>query len=158
MPITIFKNFGGKKLNKVNILSLEKSNGIWNCIKSSDFVKDGDLDFIVGNFGLNSRYRFSDKEPLSVYANDFDGNGRWDAIPSYFLKSVEYPIPSRDELIRQIPILRAKFKNYSDYANATFQDVLTKKQQENSYKGCAFLPESIFLENLGKNDFVFRVC
>ncbi len=156
MPITIFKNLGGKKLERLNIMPLQKSNGLWNCIKSGDMDNDGDLDFIGGNVGLNSRYRFSDKEPLSVYYNDFDGNGRWDAIPSYFLKGVEYPIPSRDELIRQMPNLRAKFKNYSDYAKATFQDVLTKNQQERAFKARAFLQESIFCENLGNNKFAIK--
>jgi enediyne biosynthesis protein E4 len=152
MPIVIFKNENGKKLTRIET-NLNKSNGLWNCIKSGDFDKDGDIDLIAGNFGLNTRYRFSEKEPLSIYADDFDGNGRIDAIPSYFINHVEYPIPSRDELLRQIPSMRAKFLKYADYANARMDDVLTEKQKENAYKVKANLQESIWIENLGNGDF-----
>lgn len=153
MPIMIFKNFEGKRLEKIEVSSLNNTNGLWNCIKSGDFDKDGDIDFIAGNFGLNSRYRFSENQPLSIYANDFDANERWDAIPSYFLSGIEYPIPSRDELLRQMPIMRKKFQKYADYANATIADILTDKQRESAFRVQAKLQESVFIENQGNGNF-----
>lgn len=153
MPIMVYKNYAGKKLKKIETSAFANSNGLWNCIKSGDFDNDGDVDFIAGNFGINSRYRFSESFPLSIYANDFDVNERWDAIPSYFLNGIEYPIPSRDELLRQIPSMRRNFQKYSDYANATFASVLTEKQKESAYRVQAKLQESVYIENLSNGNF-----
>ena len=34
-------------------------NGWWNCIVADDFDKDGDVDFMAGNYGLNNQFRVS---------------------------------------------------------------------------------------------------
>jgi len=105
---------------------------LWNCIKVADFNKDGDIDFVVGNIGENNRYHFSGTKPLTIYGTGYDNNGRWDAIPSYFLKGVEYLIPSRDELVRQILSFNAKFNNYSLYAKATMAEVFSEEQRKSA--------------------------
>lgn len=153
MPITLFQNKQGKL---VETNTFPASNGLWNCIKAADFDKDGDIDFVVGNLGTNNRYHFSKQEPLTIYGADYDNNGRWDAIPSYFLKGIEYPIPSRDELVRQIPSFKAKFNTYALYAKATMNDVLSEEQRKAATITKVFLQESIYLENLGNNTFKFK--
>ena len=153
MPITLFQNKQGK-LVKTNTFPI--SNGLWNCIKAADFDKDGDVDFVVGNIGENNRYHFSSTKPLTIYGADYDNNGRWDAIPSYFLKGIEYPIPSRDELVRQIPSFKAKFNNYSLYAKATMAEVLSEEQRKSATITKVFLQESYYIENLGNQQFKLK--
>jgi len=153
MPITLFQNKQGKL---VETNTFPASNGLWNCIKAADFDKDGDIDFVVGNLGTNNRYQFSKQEPLTIYGADYDNNGRWDAIPSYFLKGVEYPIPSRDELVRQIPSFKAKFNNYALYAKATMKDVLSEEQRKKATITKVFLQESYYLENKGNQTFELK--
>ena len=64
MPVKVFLNDGTKLVLQKNTL-LEKTNGWWNTIKVNDFDKDGDLDFIAGNWGLNTRLQASKNEPIT---------------------------------------------------------------------------------------------
>ncbi|QHT65508.1 VCBS repeat-containing protein [Rhodocytophaga rosea] len=153
MPITVFKNNSGK-LSRTSIEGLQQSEGFWNCIRSGDFDKDGDIDFIAGNMGLNSRYKLSPSQPLSYYVGDYDSNGRLDAIASYFLNGQEYPIASRDELGRQLPLIKFRFTNYASYAKAQVSDLMPPERLKASMVVRAYRQESVILENNGNS---FRI-
>ena len=148
MPITVFKNNRGK-LAHLPMKSLDGSEGFWNCIRSGDFDHDGDPDFVIGNMGLNSRYRVSSSQPMRIYASDFDGNGRLDAIATYYLQGVEYPIASRDEVGRQLPLIKKQFTNYALYAKAQLNDLLPPEKRQASTVLQACQQQSILLENMG---------
>ena len=80
MPVTILINESGKFINRTSEGGLSKSNGWWNRIEGSDIDHDGDIDFVVGNHGLNSRFRASQERPVCMYVNDFDQNGTVEQI------------------------------------------------------------------------------
>ena len=90
MPIKIFLNDGDQLLPQKNT-NLEKTNGWWNAIKVNDFDNDGDLDFIVGNWGLNTRLQASKSEPITLYSNDFDNNGTVDPVITCLLYTSPSP-------------------------------------------------------------------
>ena len=113
MPIKVFLN-DGKKLTLQKNTQLQKTNGWWNSIKANDFDKDGDLDFIAGNWGLNTRLQASKNEPITLYSNDFDDNGTIDPVITYFYQKQETPFASKDELVKQLPFLNKKFLSYKD--------------------------------------------
>ena len=146
MPISYFKNNHGR-LERQLANSLENTEGFWNCIQAGDFDQDGDPDFVVGNLGLNSRYRVSPEEPMRIYAGDFDGNGRLDAITTYYLQGHEYPIASREDLGRQWPGIKKQFTNYASYARALLGDLLSPEQQKSSTVLRANQQQSIMLKN-----------
>ena len=148
MPITLFKNNRGH-LSRLSVGSLTGSEGFWNCIRAGDFNRDGKIDFVVGNLGLNSRYRVSLTQPMRIYADDYDGNGRLDAIATYYLNGTEYPIASRDELGRQLPVIKKQFTSYARYAKARLTDLLSPDQQQASTVLRACWQQSILLENTG---------
>ncbi len=148
MPITVFKNNKGN-LERQTIESLNNSEGFWNCISAGDFDQDGDVDFVLGNLGLNSRYRVSSAEPMRIYADDFDGNGRLDAIGTYYLQGKEHPIASREDLGRQWPGVKKQFTNYASYARAVLGDLLSPEQQHNSTVLQASQQQSMLLGNTG---------
>lgn len=148
MPITVFKNNRGQ-LVRLPVEALRQSEGFWNCIRAGDFDEDGDVDFIVGNRGLNSRYRVSPSQPLSIYAGDYDRNGRLDAVAAYYLDGEEYPIASRDDLGLQLPLIKKQFTNYASYAKARLTDVLSPEQQQGCTVVRSYRQESVLLENRG---------
>ena len=86
---------------------------------------------------------------MRIYAGDYDGNGRLDAIGTYYLNGVEYPIASRDELSRQLPVIKKQFTNYARYAKARLTDLLSPDQQQASTVFRACWQKSILLENTG---------
>ncbi|MEO1713286.1 MAG: VCBS repeat-containing protein, partial [Bacteroidota bacterium] len=48
--------------------------GLWNCLELADIDNDGDLDWVIGNYGKNSRVKASPDKPVELYINDFDSN------------------------------------------------------------------------------------
>jgi hypothetical protein len=152
MPIKVFMN-DGKKLTLQKITQLQKTNGWWNSIKANDFDKDGDIDFIVGNWGLNTRLKATPNEPITLYSNDFDDNGTIDPVITHFYQKQETPFASKDELVKQIPFLNKKYLSYKDFANASFTDLLPKEKIYEAYKKQIFELGSCYFENLGNTTF-----
>jgi hypothetical protein len=84
MPIMVFKHEAGKFINATQDYGLDKLTGWWNCIEVADFDADGDLDFVAGNEGLNTRYRASAVAPIQLFAKDFDTNGSIDPLMTWY--------------------------------------------------------------------------
>jgi hypothetical protein len=152
MPIMIFRNEQGKKLTDISKLSgLEKSNGWWCKILPADIDHDGDMDFILGNMGLNTQFRTNEQEPLVTYALDFDNNGQLDPIMTWYIHGVSYPFNSRDEVTGQLPVLNKKFLRYSDFGKATINDMFSQEQLDEARTFYVYHTEtSLLINNDGK--------
>jgi enediyne biosynthesis protein E4 len=148
MPIKVFKNTkkGFKEVSKEMGLTAD-SAGWWWSINQGDFDNDGDMDYIVGNNGLNYKYKAKGNETFDIYFNDFDKNNKQDIVLSYYNDGVQYPVRGRGCSSQQIPSIKDKFKNYETFAEASLVDVYSKKDLENSlhYQVKSFA--SIYLEN-----------
>jgi enediyne biosynthesis protein E4 len=123
MPLTIFRNMGGGKLEPMPSTGLAESGGWWNRVIAGDFAGNGRVDFLVGNAGLNQRLRASRTEPTTMFVKDFDGNGFDEQIVTTVAGGKRYPIVLRDDLIKAIPPLKARYRNYKDYATQTITDI-----------------------------------
>ncbi|MFT3681910.1 MAG: VCBS repeat-containing protein [Ferruginibacter sp.] len=108
--------------------ALTDKNGWWNFILPCDIDNDGDIDLIAGNLGLNSRLKASAKEPLRLYFNDFDGNGKKEQVLTYYLGGKEIPFANKAELEKQMPILKKKFLYAGDFAKASLKDLFTAEK------------------------------
>jgi enediyne biosynthesis protein E4 len=147
MPIKVFLNKNGKLVDSSSNYIKFASTGWWNRIYADDFDNDGDADLVIGNLGLNAQFKASEKEPLSLYYKDFDGNGSIDPIFCYFLGGVSYPAASRDDLADQLPQIKNKFLEYYKYANATITDLFTESQLSDAKVLKAEILETVYLEN-----------
>lgn len=153
MSIRFFQNYSGELKEVSENTGLKNTHGWWNSITSGDFDNDGDTDYILGNLGLNSRYKASAKEPLCIYANDYDKNGQIDPVMCYYVDGENYIAHSRNDLIDQINAMRVRFRTYSDYANATFEESFTKEEIANAHVVKSETFENSYLENLGNGKF-----
>jgi enediyne biosynthesis protein E4 len=127
--------------------NLSEMHGFWQRIYADDFDKDGDLDVIVGNYGLNSQLKASKTEPLSLNYDDFDSNGSLDPILSYFIQGKNYPLYGRDDLASQLPILKKKYNSFELYSNATTEEILAEFKGKQPKKLDITTLESVYLEN-----------
>lgn len=150
MPITILVQLENHKFSNVTeSFGLQQSHGWWNTIAGDDFDGDGDIDFVVGNLGLNSRITASVDKPLKMYLGDFDSNGSSDHILVYYNGEDSYPFTSRDQLVKQIPPLKKKFLHYKDYRNVKLEDIVTPIQKGNSAEMRVNIFSSVYLNNEG---------
>lgn len=147
MPISVLKNKDGIFQDITSDLNLSESNGWWFSINEGDFDKDGDIDYIVGNLGLNYKYKATEEETFDIYFNDFDGNSTNDIVLSYFNGGKKYPLRGRECSSQQMPAINKKFEDYASFSTATLADVYTEEYLENSlhYKVKSFA--SVYLEN-----------
>ena len=153
MPLKFFKNEKGKFRNVTKETGLVNTGGWWNSLTGADFDKDGDIDYMLGNLGLNGPYKASAKEPVCIYASDYDGNGRIDPIMCHYINGKEYMVHARDDINRQITGMRGRFKTYDSYATVTFGEALRKEEIAKAFIVKAECFENSFLENLGGGKF-----
>ena len=132
MPISVYKNKGDSFENISETLGLQNTNGWWNVIKAADFDKDGDIDFVVGNLGLNYKYKASPEKKFNVYFNDFDDNNTGDIVLTFNEDGVEYPLRGRQCSSEQMPFIKEKFGTYDEFAKANMTDVFGEEKLENA--------------------------
>ncbi|HRP55746.1 VCBS repeat-containing protein [Agriterribacter sp.] len=156
MPVKVFINTNGKLEDASAKYIPFASSGWWNKILADDFDGDGDADIIIGNLGSNAQFRASEKEPLSIYYKDFDGNGSVDPIFCYYINGVSYPAASRDDLLEQLPVLKKKFNDYSSYANATINGVFSEEQLKDAGLLNVELLSTVYLQNNGDSGFAMK--
>ncbi|TKK66025.1 RNA-binding protein [Ilyomonas limi] len=156
MPITIFKNVGGKLINVTASAGLGETSGWWNSIAGGDIDNDGDMDYIIGNLGLNNPFRASMSEPLTLISGDFDQSGIPHTILTWYNGGKNYPWSSKDVMLGQMPRLGKKFFMYNDFAKATITDIIPSE----IYKKASVLKSTCFstsyLENLGGGKFELK--
>jgi enediyne biosynthesis protein E4 len=161
MPLTFLKNNQGKFTNVTNSTGLQGSLGWWTSITAGDFDNDGDMDYVAGNLGLNSFFKASPNEPVTIYAADFDGDKYYDAIPALYLpdetgKRREFPAHVRDDMLEQMVRTRKKFPTHQSYASSGIDAVLDKEEIRNAYKLKANFFSSCYIQNNGNNHFEFK--
>ena len=100
------------------------STGLWHVLAAVDLDGDGYDDLIAGNHGTNSRLRATREQPLALYVNDFDANGKAEQlVVQYAEDGRPYPIGLRDDLVKQVPGLRKSVPGYADYQGKTVEDL-----------------------------------
>ncbi len=157
MPIRFFQNTQGKFQEITSLTGLANTGGWWNSITGADFDKDGDIDYLLGNVGLNGPYSASADHPVCIYAKDFDKNGRIDPVMCHFIGDKEYVVHARDDMNKQISSMRGRFRTYEKYATATFQEGFRKDEIADAYVVKAERFESSYLENKGNGKFEITV-
>ncbi len=146
MGITVFKFESNKVLNVSDALGLTNTEGWWNTIEASDLDNDGDIDFVVGNLGLNYKYKATAKKPFYVFASDYDNNGTQDVFLAKQYKNKLVPIRGKECSTQQLPGLKNKFSTYSQYAQADLFEIIGNEDKSKiKYESKLF--ESVVLRN-----------
>ena len=102
---------------------LDSEKGWWFSITETDVNNDGNKDYVIGNIGLNIKYKPSAESPLRVYADDFDLNGTLDMVLSYLHEGRYVPASGKEASTQQMPMLAKKVTTYSQFANSSVEDL-----------------------------------
>ncbi len=123
MKILFLKNEGDTFQDVSSAMGLDATRGWWYSILATDMDQDGDQDYLVGNLGLNYKYKTSEENPFTIYAHDFDENGRRDIVLSYEKGGKQLPVRGRECSSQQMPVIQERFSTYEAFADATLEDI-----------------------------------
>jgi enediyne biosynthesis protein E4 len=122
MSVLFFKSSGQGKNGKFELqegLLSGPSKGWWNSISAYDFGNG--LGYLLGNAGLNTRWRVGDNQPLRLLYGDFDKNSQLDPILFHSLQGKLYPVAGRDVLVSQVPSWKKYFNSFAAYGNLDWE-------------------------------------
>lgn len=151
MPLTFLLNKKGQ-FPQNSIFNIQQSSGWWNSLTGADFDRDGDIDYLAGNLGLNSRYKASAEQPLRLYAADFDKNGRIDPFLTYYLEGGEHFAAIRDVVSDQMPSIKSLYNSYGAFAKGSVRQVVEGRNMEMTKLEATEL-RSCYVENRGRDGF-----
>ncbi|WP_255460252.1 VCBS repeat-containing protein [Lacibacter sediminis] len=149
--ITFINNKGSFTKKK-----LTEKKGWWNFALPVDLDNDGDLDIVAGNLGLNSRLKASTTEPVTMYYNDFDENGKKEQVLTYYLNGKEIPFANKAELEKQLPFLKKKFLYADELAKAKLGDIFSKSMLSKAVTYSADCFENAVFINDGKMNYTMK--
>ncbi|MCE6990841.1 VCBS repeat-containing protein [Dyadobacter sp. CY323] len=132
---------------------LTDQKGWWNFAMPYDFDGDGDLDILAGNLGLNSRLKANAEQPVNMYINDYDGNGRKEPLLTYFLNGEEVLFPTKLEMEKQIPAIRKRYIYATQFAQASTADIVGEDKLKDAQILSADYFQNAMLVNDGKGNF-----
>ncbi|MEM9820802.1 MAG: VCBS repeat-containing protein [Bacteroidota bacterium] len=153
MPLTYFRNDGGRLVDATSEAGFDNTEGWWNSINFADMDGDGDRDLIAGNLGLNIKYKASVDQPFTLHVKDFDENGTHDVYLGYYDNDgVCYPVRGRECSSQQLPYIKKEFASYNAFAKASLDKVLGERK-EGAISKSAKMFETVYIENLGDGTF-----
>ncbi len=154
-PVSLFAQNAKGEFDDRPMQGLEDSHGWYYEIKADDIDGDGDEDLVVGNLGLNYKYKAGPDEPFEVYSYDFDNNGSMDIVLSYYEHGESFPVRGKDCSTQQIPSLSNKFDTYEKFGASNLVEIygVTLNTALNLQ---AKTFASAYIENLGNGRFDFR--
>lgn len=156
MPIRVFNNNEGIFKEASSQAGLSWTSGWWRTIRAADLDQDGDIDFVVGNQGLNTRFSASPDKPLTCYINDFDQNGSVEQIICNYNGEQAYPVVLRHDLVKQLPGLKKKFLKYEQYKGRTIEDIFSEEVLQQSLVHEVTMLQSVILMNDGNGALSVR--
>ncbi|KQC30997.1 VCBS repeat-containing protein [Flagellimonas eckloniae] len=130
MAPKFYKNTNGT-FNEVAVLA-NPLNGLWQAIEPFDIDSDGDMDYLLGNWGANSKFSASEEAPMKMFFSDFDENGSTETIITTQKDGKYYPILGLDELSGQLVSLRKKFNTYKGFAGKSMDQLFDKTTLDKS--------------------------
>jgi hypothetical protein len=156
MPVKLFINEQGNFTDRSESYGLSGTEGWWKRIAASDLDGDGDMDLVLGNHGLNSRFHASPEKPVLMYVNDFDKNGSVEQIICAYNGDTAYPVVMKDDLVKQIPGLGRNYETFQSYGGQTIKDIFSEEILQRSIVLQAHILESGLLINEGQGSLRFN--
>ena len=152
-PVKLFLNRNGKLKDATASSGLAHYTGWWQGIAGRDLDHDGDIDYVVANYGSNGPYHASENKPVVVYYGDLDGTGHRNIVEAKQEGSEWYPRRGFSCSSAAMPALRTKLKTFHNFASKSLADVYGGDNLERALKLSVTHLEPSVLFNDGNGHF-----
>ena len=150
--IGMYRNVNGKFEEILTDSPIQKVKGWWYSITETDFNKDGLMDYVIGNVGLNTKFEANAEKPFKVFAKDFDATGTLDIVLSKSYKDRYVPVRGRECSSEQMPFIKEKYPTYNAFADASMDEIFGSDLND-AYEAEANEFNSVVLVNKGDLSF-----
>jgi len=151
--VKIYKNHQGVLKDETAGSGLEKELGWWNGIAGRDIDNDGDVDFVVTNYGLNTQYKASLTSPELIFYGDFDKTGKDHILEANFEGEVCFPRRGFSCTSLAMPMIGDKMQTYDNFAKASLSQIIPIDRLSSGLRHRANILESSVLMNDGEGHF-----
>ena len=157
MPLRLFhNNHDGTFTETTEAAGFAAHTGWWNSLTAADVNRDGHIDYIAGNVGLNTKYRANAEHPTGIYYVDIEDDGHPQIIESEYEGDKLYPVRGRSCSSRAMPSLKGKFPTFHDFGAALLPEIYAPEKLASALHLTATeLASGVFL-NDGHGHFTFR--
>lgn len=152
MAPTFLRNTG-KGLEKITMPEMDQFKGWYQTIATGDFNRDGKPDFVLGNHGLNTRFKANQERPIRMFVNDFDQNGSVEHLYVQKEGRRHVPFTLKHQLEQQVPSIKKRFLKYSAYNDKYMEDIFTPQELKNAVMQEVNFLSSAVLINQGEGKF-----
>ena len=155
-PIKLYRNVDGRILeDATEEAGLSERLGWWNSIVGGDVDNDGDIDYAVTNFGLNTKYHASVEEPTVLYYGDFGPYESLRLVEAGYEGSNLYPVRGKSCSTDAMPHLALNFDTFHKFASSSLGQIYSSRDLKSAHRYEVNSLESGVLINDGNGDFVF---
>ena len=103
--------------------------GWWQSLAAADFNGDGQLDYVLGNVGLNTQYHAETERPALMYYGQFKGEDSAPTIvEAHFEDDNTFPWRSRKDLNSAVPSIAQRFSRSDVFARATVGQIIGEEK------------------------------
>jgi len=157
MPLRLFHNNGNGTFTEATAeAGLAGQSGWWNSLAAADVNRDGHIDYLAGNVGLNTKYHANQEHPAGIYYGDFEKNGKCEIIESEYEGDKLFPVRGRSCSSRAMPSLKEKFPTFHDWGAALLPEIYSPEKLAGALHLTATqLASGVFL-NDGHGRFTFK--
>jgi hypothetical protein len=155
-PIKVYKNSEGTLTDDTEASGLANLLGWWNSITGGDIDNDGDIDYAVGNVGLNTKYHASSGHPVQIFYGDYAGDGVKQLVEAKYEGDTLYPGRGKSCSTHAMPHLAQKFKTFHEFASAPLDKIYTLEKLSSADTFSATSLGSGILINDGSGKFTFQ--
>ena len=155
-PVKFFQNEKGRLKDQSANAGLAQRLGWFNGIAGGDIDADGDIDYVVANFGRNTKYHASDEHPVHIFFGDFDGTGRNRIIEATYKQDRLLPIRGKSCSQHAMPFLNDKFPTFHEFAIQSLEDLYTPQRLDDATRLDVTELDTGILINDGQGSFSWK--
>jgi hypothetical protein len=126
-PVELFEVAEGRLIRSTASAGLASAHGWWNGLTSLDLDRDGRLDLVATNMGLNTKYKADPSHPLKVFFGDLDGSGNKNLVEAKISGEDLLPVRGLSCSSDAMPVIRERFPTFESFALANLEEIYTRE-------------------------------